>query len=74
MFSQSQITYDLVAQRIDELALQAVASDARRQARAAPKSGKFRLLVGEVLISTGQWVQGRKLHGYSPLTSDGGEI
>jgi hypothetical protein len=73
MFSQSQIVYEFVAQRTVELAQTAATMDARRLARAGAPYGMFRLLLGNVLISTGQRVQGRKLHGFSPLAPAGGE-
>ena len=73
MFSQSEIAYDLAAQRTEERAQQAVASDARRLARASSKSGKIRMFVGEALISTGRRVQGRNLPSFSALAPAGGE-
>jgi hypothetical protein len=73
MFSQSQIAYDLVAQHTEERAKQAVTLVACRQARAASRSGKFRLFVGEALISTGRRVQGRNLQSLSALVPTAGE-
>jgi hypothetical protein len=73
MFSQSEIAYDLATQRADEHAQQATASNARRQAHAASKSGKIRMFMGEALISTGRRVQGQNLPTYSALASASGE-
>jgi multidrug resistance efflux pump len=73
MLNQSEIVYELATQRADEHAQLATASNARRQAHAASKSGRIRMFMGGALISTGRRVQGRNLPRYSALAAASGE-